>query len=79
MPVTEVLASRLPATLELAILALLIAVVFGGSVAIVGTLMRRTIGETVIDSLNGILLAVPDFSGGWRLFCSSAWRFRFCH
>jgi dipeptide transport system permease protein len=61
LPVTEVLASRLPATLELAILALLVAVVFGGSVAIAGTLMRRTVGETLIDSLNSILLAVPDF------------------
>jgi ABC-type dipeptide/oligopeptide/nickel transport system permease component len=61
LPVTEVLASRLPTTLELAILALLVAVVFGGSVAVAGTLMRRTIGETLIDGLNSILLAVPDF------------------
>src|SRR6516164_7261003 len=61
LPVTEVLASRLPATLELAILALLVAVVVGGGVAVAGTLMRRTIGETIIDSLNSVLLAVPDF------------------
>jgi ABC-type dipeptide/oligopeptide/nickel transport system permease component len=61
LPVTEILASRLPATLELAILALLVAVLLGGSVAIAGTLMRRTIGETIIDGLNSILLAVPDF------------------
>ncbi len=59
--VTEVLASRLPATLELAVLALLVAIVLGGSVAIAGTLMRRTLGETLIDGLNSILLAVPDF------------------
>src|SRR6185437_1513582 len=43
LPVTEVLASRLPATLELAFLALLVAVIFGGGVAVAGTLMRRTI------------------------------------
>jgi ABC-type dipeptide/oligopeptide/nickel transport system permease component len=61
LPVTEVLASRLPATIELAILALLVAVIVGGAVAIAGTLMRRTIGETIIDGLNSILLAVPDF------------------
>jgi ABC-type dipeptide/oligopeptide/nickel transport system permease component len=61
LPVTEILASRLPATLELAILALLVAVLLGGGVAIAGTLMRRTIGETIIDGLNSILLAVPDF------------------
>jgi ABC-type dipeptide/oligopeptide/nickel transport system permease component len=59
--VTEVLAARLPATLELAILALIVAVLFGGAVAVAGTLMRRTIGETMIDGLNSILLAVPDF------------------
>src|ERR1700730_5939901 len=40
--VTEVLAARLPATTELAILALIVAVLFGGAVAIAGTLMRRT-------------------------------------
>src|ERR1700735_4717143 len=59
--VTEVLASRLPATLELAIAALVIAVAIGGAVAIAGTLMRRTIGEAFIDGVNSILLAVPDF------------------
>jgi ABC-type dipeptide/oligopeptide/nickel transport system permease component len=59
--VTEVLASRLPATLELAIAALVIAVAIGGTVAVAGTLMRRTIGETIIDGVNSILLAVPDF------------------
>jgi ABC-type dipeptide/oligopeptide/nickel transport system permease component len=59
--VTEVLASRLPATVELSLLALIVAVILGGSVAIAGTLMRRTIGETVVDGLNSIMLAVPDF------------------
>src|SRR5581483_10308469 len=43
------------------IMALLVAVVLGGSIAVAGTLMRRTAGETVIDSLNSIMLAVPDF------------------
>ena len=59
--VTEVLAARLPATVELATLALLVAVLLGGTIAIVGTLMRRSAGETVIDGLNSIMLAVPDF------------------
>ena len=59
--VTDVLASRLPATIELAIMALAVAVLIGGAVAIAGTLMRRTLGETVIDGLNSIMLAVPDF------------------
>ena len=51
----------MPATVELAVSALLVAIVLGGSVAIAGTLMRRTFGETLIDGLNSILLAVPDF------------------
>jgi len=59
--VTDVLASRLPATLELAIAALAVAVVLGGAVAVAGTLMRQTLGETIIDGLNSIMLAVPDF------------------
>ena len=59
--VTEVLANRLPTTIELAVLALIVAVIFGGFIAIAGTLMRRTIGETAIDGLNSIMLAVPDF------------------
>jgi ABC-type dipeptide/oligopeptide/nickel transport system permease component len=61
LPAAEVLISRLPATIELAVLALLVAVVFGGCVAVAGTLMRRTLGESIIDGLNGIVLAVPDF------------------
>jgi peptide/nickel transport system permease protein len=59
--VTEVLTARLPATLELAISALVVAVILGGSVAIIGTLLRRNPGEAVIDGLNSIMLAVPDF------------------
>jgi peptide/nickel transport system permease protein len=59
--VTEILASRLPATIELALAALVVAVALGGSVAVAGTMMRRTPGETAIDGLNSIMLAVPDF------------------
>jgi ABC-type dipeptide/oligopeptide/nickel transport system permease component len=59
--VTEVLANRLPATIELALAALIVAVILGGTVAIAGTLMRRRLGEAVIDGLNSIMLAVPDF------------------
>ncbi|MFJ6323882.1 MULTISPECIES: ABC transporter permease [unclassified Rhizobium] len=59
--VLSLLGERLPATLELAFAALVLAVLLGGAVAIVGTLARRTIFEPVIDSLNGLFLAVPDF------------------
>jgi peptide/nickel transport system permease protein len=61
LSVTDVLASRLPATIELCVLALIVAVLMGGGVAIVGTLARRTPIEAAIDSLNSVMLAVPDF------------------
>lgn len=59
--VIELLAERLPATLELAVAALAVAVAFGTIVAVVGTLARRTRLEPVIDAVNGLFLAVPDF------------------
>ncbi len=59
--VLELLAERLPATLELAGLACTFAVVIGGAVAVLGTLLRRRKGEAVLDGVNGLLLAVPDF------------------
>lgn len=59
--VLELLGERLPATLELAAAALVFAVVLGGAVAITGTLVRRTFLEPVVDTVNGTVLAVPDF------------------
>jgi peptide/nickel transport system permease protein len=59
--VLSLLGERLPATLELAAAALALAVLLGGIVAIVGTLLRRTVLEPVMDGLNGLFLAVPDF------------------
>jgi ABC-type dipeptide/oligopeptide/nickel transport system permease component len=64
--VLELLAERLPATLELAVAACLVAVTLGGATAILGTLWRRRAGEAVIDAADGLLLAVPDFI--WALF-----------
>jgi len=59
--VLELLGERLPATLELAAAALVFAIVVGGAVAITGTLVRRTFLEPVVDTINGTVLAVPDF------------------
>jgi ABC-type dipeptide/oligopeptide/nickel transport system permease component len=59
--VLELLGERLPATLELALVACAVAVLLGGAIAIVGTRLQRTGGEAVIDAVNGLLLAVPDF------------------
>jgi peptide/nickel transport system permease protein len=59
--VLSLLAERLPATLELAVAACLVAVVIGGGAAVAGTLMRRRLGESLLDGVVGLMLAVPDF------------------
>lgn len=59
--VLELLLERLPATLELAFAALILGVVSGGVIAVIGTLLRRTPAEPIVDFLNGLFLAVPDF------------------
>jgi peptide/nickel transport system permease protein len=59
--VLELLIERLPATLELAGLACAVAVAIGVTVAVIGILMRRYKVEAVLDGVNGLLLAVPDF------------------
>ncbi|HUG63111.1 MAG TPA: ABC transporter permease [Methylomirabilota bacterium] len=59
--VLTLLAERLPATLELAIAALSVAALFGGAIAVAGTLARRSVLGAAIDGFNGIMLAIPDF------------------
>ncbi len=63
-PVAGLVLGRLPATLELSIFALLIAIAFGGMLALVGTRMRGTRTEAAIDVTNGVALSVPDFLWG---------------
>jgi ABC-type dipeptide/oligopeptide/nickel transport system permease component len=58
---------RLPATLELATLALLIAVALGGSLAVTAARFRDSATETGIDLFNGASLAMPDFLWGLTL------------
>jgi peptide/nickel transport system permease protein len=59
--VLELLAERLPATLELAVAALVFAVCVGGVVAVIATLLSDSIVAPVFDGVNGLFLAVPDF------------------
>ena len=59
--VLTIIAERLPATLELAMFALTMAVAWGGFIALLSTAWRGTPFERVIDNFNGIMLAVPDF------------------
>lgn len=62
--VMSLIFGRLPATLELATLALLIAMALGGVLAIVAARYRGTAVETGIDLANGASLAMPDFLWG---------------
>ena len=63
-PVLELVLGRLPATLELSMMALVIAIVMGGFAALTGTRLRGTRTEGVIDIGNGMALSVPDFLWG---------------
>ena len=63
-PVLDLVLGRLPATLELSIMALAIAVTVGGFLALTGTRLRGTKAEGAIDVANGMALSVPDFLWG---------------
>jgi len=52
---------RLPATLELAGTATLIAIMLGVTLAVAGSFWRHRLPETIIDAINGLSLAIPDF------------------
>ena len=59
--VFELVLARLPATLELALLATLIAVVLGLIAALIGTQVRGRRAEWLVDGGVGVFLAIPDF------------------
>ena len=63
-PVAELVLGRIPATLELAFFALLIAVIFGTILALAGTRFRGSRAEGAVDVANGISLSMPDFLWG---------------
>lgn len=67
LPVSELVLQRLPATLELSLLALLIAVALGGFTAILGARERGRPTEAGVDLLNGVTLSIPDFLWGLLL------------
>ena len=66
-PVLDLVLGRLPATLELSVMALSIAVVLGGGMALTGTRQRSTRAEAAIDITNGMALSIPDFLWGLLL------------
>ena len=63
-PVLSLVLGRLPATLELSLLALLIACILGGTLSLLGTRLRETKIEGIIDGINGIAMSIPDFLWG---------------
>jgi ABC-type dipeptide/oligopeptide/nickel transport system permease component len=63
-PVLDLVLGRLPATLELSIMALVIAMLLGGAAALTGTRFRASRTEGAIDITNGMALSVPDFLWG---------------
>lgn len=62
--VAKIVLARLPATLELALLALFIAVAIGGTAAVLAARFRDTATEAVVDVADGIALSIPDFLWG---------------
>jgi len=65
-PVLALVLSRLPATLELSVMALILACLIGGFAALTGTRLRGRRPEVAIDVANGVALSIPDFL--WGLF-----------
>jgi ABC-type dipeptide/oligopeptide/nickel transport system permease component len=63
-PVLGLVLGRLPATLELSMMALVMAVILGGFAAVTGTRRRGTKTEAAIDISNGVALSIPDFLWG---------------
>ena len=63
-PVLALVLGRLPATLELSVLALGMAILIGGAAALTGTRLRETRVEGGIDIAQGMALSVPDFLWG---------------
>lgn len=63
-PVDALVLARLPATLELSVMALLLAVALGGMMAVVGARYRGGQTETGLDLTSGMVLSVPDFLWG---------------
>jgi dipeptide transport system permease protein len=75
--VLSIVLNRLPATLELSFLALVIANVLGTTLAFVATRWRETPAETCVDVASGIALSVPDFLWGLALILTFGVAFPF--
>jgi ABC-type dipeptide/oligopeptide/nickel transport system permease component len=62
--VMNLILGRLPATLELVLLATVIALVIGAGMALLGAYFRRRMPEWLVDGFVALTLAIPDFLWG---------------
>lgn len=62
--VVELILGRLPATLELSLFAIILAVVSGLTLGLAGAYWRGRWPETVVEGVTGLLQAIPDFLWG---------------
>lgn len=62
--VVELILSRLPATIELAVAAMFISIILGTLLALVGTFWSNRWPETIVDGFTGLNQAIPDFLWG---------------
>ncbi|WP_285480193.1 ABC transporter permease [Amycolatopsis sp. NBRC 101858] len=63
-PVTDAVLARLPVTLELAVLSLLISVVVAVVLAVVSATWQDTVVDRAVTALSSVLLSVPAFIAG---------------
>lgn len=61
LPVAQLIGNALPATIELALAALLIAIVFGIPSGIISAVNRQSLPDWLITLTNGLALAIPNF------------------
>lgn len=59
--VLELILGRLPVTLELCLVAILFAILFGGVLAVSGAYWRGRWPDAAVDGVSGLFLAIPDF------------------
>ncbi len=60
-PVLDLIGRRLPATVELAVAATVLAVITAIPLGIIAAVRQRSIFDYVVSALNGVSLAVPNF------------------
>ena len=64
VPVIQIMAERLPATLELAVAALCISTVLGSILGVLGAVYKGTIGDNVLTVAGMIGVSIPQFFFG---------------